>query len=210
MGTRRTRDVLVERATRDVDETLVHLRERLRADASGPMRALETAVFSLVGLLNPRGRIAKDIDHLLDVAQRIEAGEDPRKVAREMLHDTLRLWEINLVVRVKDPLFQHILDVSERIYADRLPDFARMGAVPDATDYPDLVRRAFPDRAHADRIVDENGNEVLRIIDLAHAHPQLVRLPRAWTLKLTGIARDMVTWKIEQVRHELDEIYSGA
>lgn len=201
------RDVLVERATRDVDDTIQHLRERLREESKGWLRALETVVFSLITLINPRGRIARDIDHLMTVAKRVEAGEDARTVAHEMLHDTLRLWELNLVIRIKDPLFQHALEVSERLYAERLPDFARMAAIENPLDYADLVRRAFPDRAYVDAIVHTNGEEVLRILTLARANPQLIRIPKSWMPKLLDIGEDMVKWKIHEVHRELDDIY---
>lgn len=203
-----SRDVLVDRAARDVEDTLEHIRRRLRAQPGALWRAIELGVLGLVGLLDPRGRIAKDVDKVIALAKRHDAGEDAGRLAREHLDDTLRLVEINLVMRVKDPEFARVLDASERIFRERLPDFARMVHVESPQDYPDLVRRAFPDRAEADRIVDENAAEIMGLVHHVERHPHLLRVPAGWVPKLAQLGRDLIEWKVADVRRELDEIYA--
>lgn len=202
-----SRDVLIERAARDVEETLAHIRQRLRDEPGALWRGIEFGVLGLVSLLDPRGRIAKDVDKVIALAQRYQAGEDAGELARGHLHETLRLVELNLAMRVKDPEFRYILDTSERIFRERLPDFARMIAVEEPADYAELVRRAFPEREEAERIVDENAAEVLSLVAHVERHPQLLRVPAGWVPKLARLGRELIEWKVADVRRELAEIY---
>ncbi len=204
------RHVLTDRGTRDVQESLTQLQKRLAEASRGPWLALEKVVFGLVRLMNPEKRISRDIDALMTLAARVDAGEDPATLAKDHLESTLRPWELAIVIRTKHPEFHRILEISEHIFAKRLPDFARMAAVVEPTSYPDLVRRAFPDRAHVDTIVRENGADVLALLDRIADHPDMLRIPRSWAPKLMGIAREMVAWKLDAVRREVDEIYADA
>lgn len=201
------RDVLVERAARDVEETLEELKRRLRAGPGGLTRALELGVLGLVGLLDPRGRIQRDVDKLLDVARRHREGADAAALARHHIHDTLGVRELNLVLRVKEPAFAQLLSLSERVFRERLPDLARMAAVDEPAGYPDLVRRAFPDRAEVEGIVDENVRDVLAMLAHVERNPRILRVPASWLPKLVGLAREMIAWKLDEVRREVDDIY---
>lgn len=203
------RDVLVDRARRDVQDSLAYLRERLRREPRGLMRGLELGVLGLVSLVNPEARIGHDVDKVVAVARRHLAGEPAAALASEALHETLGTRELALVVRVKEPAFQHVLDVAERVFRERLPDFSRMISVEEPADYPDLVRRAFPDRALVERIVAENAKDVVELIAHFRAHPHLLRLPRSWVPKATLIADEMVAWKLVEVAREVDDIYGA-
>ena len=203
--------ILLDHAERDLDEGLEYVRRRLKENASGPLaflaRGLEAAVMGGVSMLELRPRLREDVAFLLQLAEQVRAGADPRKLADEHLSRVLRLKELNLVVKVKDPAFQPVLDLCREAFAARLPDLARMAAVEDARDYDDLLLRAFPDRAEPEKIVRENRELMLRVFEHAERNPQLVRVPGGLMPKIAQIARDVTEWKTQQVMAGLDEAY---
>jgi hypothetical protein len=203
--------ILLAKAEADLDAGLAHLRERLASEAHGPLaflaRAVESAVMGGLAALELRPRLRDDVQFLVDLARRVQAGEDPERLAAENVARVLRLRELGLLVRTKDPRFQPVLDRCREDMARRLPDLAHMVAVPDPRDYDDLLLRAFPTRETPDRIVAENGALMAWIFDQADAHPELLRIPRNLVPKLTRIGRDVTRWQIDRVQRGLDEAY---
>lgn len=203
-------DVIVERAKLDFDEGLAHARERIRA-TNGRLAgaALDALVMGAVKALGIRARMGDDVRHLLSLAHRVNAGEDPRKLAAEHLDHVLRMKQtMHLIAKEDDPEFQHVKRLALDLFADRLPDLARMAAVKDPASYDDLVRQAFPDRAHVDAMIDDNGARVTAIVDHLEKHPHVLHAPRGLALKMASTAREMIHWKVEQVKRGVDEIYA--
>lgn len=202
-------DLIVERASRDFEEGLAHARHRIR-ETHGRIAAvtLDALVMTAVGALHLRARMRDDVRHLVGLAHRVAEGEDARKLAEEHLDHVLRLKrQMHLIANEDDPEFQHVKALALDLFAKRLPDLARMATVPEPKDYGDLVRRAFPDRAHVDALVDENGATVGRIVDHLEKHPHVLHMPRALAAKVATTAREMIAWKIAEVRRGVDEIY---
>lgn len=206
--------ILLDHAERDLDEGLEHVRRRLKESASGPLaflaRGLEAAVLGGVAMLELRPRLREDVAFLLDLAGQVEAGADPAKLAGEHLARVLRLKELNLIVKVKDPAFQPILDLCREAFAARLPDLARMAAVPEPRDYDDLLVRAFPDRKEPERIVRANRDLMLGIVEHAERNPHLLRMPSGFIPRVALIARDVTEWKTAEVLRGIEEAYGPA
>lgn len=203
--------ILLEHAERDLDEGLEYVRRRLKEDAKGAFaflaRGLEAAVLGGVAALELRPRMREDVRFLLDLAMQAHAGADVAGLADEHLPRVLRLKDLNLVVKVKDPDFQPALAWCREAFLARLPDLARMASVPDPVDYDDLLRKAFPDRAEAERIVRENRELMLRLFDHAERNPHLLRIPSSFVPRVAELARDVTEWKTREVMRGLDEAY---
>lgn len=203
--------ILLDHAERDLDEGLDHVRRRLKESASGPLaflaRGLEAAVLGGVAMLELKPRLREDVAFLLRLADQVAAGADPRKLADEHVSRVLRLKELNLLVKVKDPAFQPILDLCRESFAARLPDLARMAAVPDPRDYDDLLLKAFPDRAEPEKIVAENHALMMRVIEHVERNPHLLRMPRSFTPRVAELAREVTEWKTKEVLRGLDDAY---
>lgn len=203
--------IILAKAEADLDAGLHHLRERLASEAHGPLaflaRGVEAAVMGGITALELRPRMRDDVTFLMDLAKRVNAGEDPAILAKENIARVLRVRELNLVVRVKDPDFQPVLARCEAEMAMRLPDLGRMVAIEDPKDYDDLLLRAFPTRELPDRIVAENTALMEWIFEHALAHPHVVRLPRSLLPKLATLGRDVTRWQTARVLRGLDEAY---
>lgn len=206
--------ILLDHAERDLEEGLDFVRRRLKESTTGPLaflaRGLEAAVLGGVAALELRPRLREDAAFLLDLAEQVNAGADPRKLAEENVARVLRLKELNLIVKVKDPAFQPVLDLCRDAFAARLPDLARMAAVPEPRDYDDLLVRAFPDREEPERIVRENRDLMARIVEHAEKNPHLLRMPSGFVPKVAALARDVTEWKTAQVLRGIDEAYGPA
>lgn len=205
--------LLLDHAERDLEEGLDFVRRRLRESAKGPFglvaRGLEAAVLAGLAALELRPRLREDVALLLRLADEVAAGADPRKVADENLARVLRLKDLNLVVKVKDPAFQPVLELCRAAFATRLPDLARMAAVQDPADYDDLLRKAFPDRAVAEQIVRENRELMMRVVEHAERNPRLLRMPDGFVPRVAEIAREVTEWKTREVLRGIDEAYAG-
>lgn len=204
-------DIIVDRAKLDFDEGLAYARERIRATHGRLAGAtLDALVMGAVKALHVRARMGDDVRHLLSLAHRVDAGEDARKLAEEHLDHVLRMKQtMHLVAKADDPEFQHVRALALDLFTERLPDLARMAAVKDPADFDDLVRKAFPARAHVDRMVEDNGVRVVAIVDHIDKHPHVLHAPRGLALKMAATAREMIQWKLDQVKRGVDEIYSG-
>lgn len=207
----RAEALLVERAEAALEAGLQYKVERIRA-AGHPVlaRAMEAGVVGAVSLIQLRERFRDDVLFLCSLARRAHAGEDPERLADENLARALRLRELALVAREKDPDFQPLLAQARDLMARRLPDLACMVAVEEPRDYDDLVRRAFPDRERVEALVEDNRVRVLRMVEHVAAHPHVLRVPRAWLGRLEGVGRDVVEWQAARVLKGLDEIYAQA
>ncbi|GEM_PF-4539868 len=203
--------ILLAKAEADLDAGLHHLRERLSQEAHGPLaflaRGVEAAVMGGLAALELRPRLREDVQFLLDLARRVDAGEDALRLARENAPRVLRLRELNLIVKVKDARFQPVLERCEAEMARRLPDLATLARVESAKDYDDLLLQAFPTRELPDRIVEENTALMEWVFDHADANPDLLRLPRSLVPKLTLIGRDVTRWQTQRVKQGLDQLY---
>lgn len=206
----RAESILVARAEVDLEAGIAYKMERIRA-AAHPFfaRAMESGVLGAISLIQLRERFREDVLFVCTLARRAHAGEDPRKLADEHVARAMRLKELALIARVKDPEFEALLALARDLMADRLPDLGRMVTVEDPVDYDDLVRRAFPDRKRVDDLVEDNRVRVLRIVGHVAAHPHLLRIPRAWVGKLEEVGRDVVEWQTARVRRGVDEIYAA-
>ena len=206
--------ILLDHAEHDLDEGLDFVRRRLKESGSGPLaflaRGLEAAVLGGVAMLELRPRLREDVVVLLDLAAQVRAGADPGKLAEENVARVLRLRELNLVVKVKDPAFQPVLDLCREAFAARLSDLARMEGVPDPRDYDDLLVKAFPDREAPERIVRENRDLMMRIVDHAERNPHLLRMPTGFVPRVAQLAREVTEWKTEQVMRGIDDVYGPA
>lgn len=208
-STSRAEVLLAERAQRDLEEGIHHNARRIR-ESGHPFlaRAMDAAVMGAISLIQLRERFKEDVRFVCALARRVNAGEDPATVAAENVAHAMRLKELALVAREKDPEFAGVIDRARSILAKRLPDLGRMVAVEDPADYDDLVRKAFPDRARVDLIVEENRVDVLSVIDHIAKHPHLLRVPRAWVPKMRDIATEVVEWETARVKKGVDEIYA--
>lgn len=198
------------RAERDFEDGLAHARETIRQGSGRIVAAsLDALVMGAVGALELRQRMREDVRFLIGLAHRVERGEDPARLADENLARALRLKQLSLVAREKDPNFRFVLDVCRENFAKRLPDLARMVGVPEPKDYEDVVRRAFPDKAHVQAIVRDNRAFTLAITDHLERHPDLLRVPRATVPRFAAIARDMIEWQTARILRSVDEIYDS-
>ena len=206
--------ILLDHAERDLDEGLAFVRQRLRESAKGPFafvaRGLEAAVVAGLAAIELRPRLREDVAFLLDLCAQVDAGADPRKLAEEHLARVLRLRELGLVVKVKDPAFQPVLDLCREAFAARLPVLARMARVPEPRDYDDLLVRAFPERDEPERIVRANRDLMLAIVAHAEKNPSLLRLPHALVPRVVELAREVTEWKTKEVLRGIDEAYGPA
>lgn len=204
-------DVIVQRAVEDFEEGLVHLRAELRRTHGRIVgAALDAAMTGAVNALDVRDMMRDDVRHLVGLAHQVNAGADARKLAEENLERVLRMkHKMAFIAREKDPEFRVVLDLARACFAARLVDLARMAAVDSPKDYDDLVRRAFPERAHVDRIVEENAAFVRDVVAHLETHPQLLRVPQALVPKLAQTARDFIAWKVDAVRRGVDQIYAA-
>lgn len=202
--------ILVARAREDLEAGIRYKVERIRASVHPLLaRAMEAGVLGAVSLIQLRERFRDDVLFLCALARRANAGEDPGTLADEHVARALRLRELALIAREKDPEFQPLLAMARDLMARRLPDLGRMVAVEDPRDYDDLVRRAFPDRSHVEDLVEDNRVRVLAIVDHVAAHPHLLRIPRAWVGKLRDVGRDVIEWETARVLKGVDEIYAS-
>ena len=205
--------LILERAEQDLEEGLEWVRQRLRDPRRGhsPIvaRAMEVGVMGAVSTLQLRPRYKDDVLFLLGLARRVNAGESAVDLAREHLPRALRMRELSLVARVKDAEFQPVLDLTRAIFAARLPDLARMVAVPDPASYPDLVRRAFPDPQYVVGFVEENRNLMFDIVGHVEARPRLLRLPSSWVPGLASVAREVVDWETQRVVASVRAMYDA-
>ncbi|HVM44385.1 MAG TPA: hypothetical protein VM582_00515 [Candidatus Thermoplasmatota archaeon] len=203
--------LIIERAQQDFEDGLAYARSRIRATHGKIVGAsLEALVMGAVAALHVRTRMRDDVRQLLALAHRVDAGEDARALAEQHLDHVLRLKSaMHLIAREDDPEFKVIRAMALDLFALRLPDLARMAAVPDPADFDDLVRKAFPDRAHVDAMIDDNAARVLAIVAHLESHPHVLHAPRALAPKLAAMARDMTAWKVAEVRRGVDEIYAA-
>lgn len=218
-------DLIVQRAEKDFEDGLVHARQRIKETHGFLAGAtLDALITGAVAALHVRTRMAKDVRELIDIARRVETaakrgadgsadpsskGEDARKLGAVHLDHILRLKRgMHLIAREDDPAFLYIRERCLDLFEARLPDLARMAAVEGPKDYADLVRRAFPDRAHVDAMVDDNAARVAAILDHLEKNPHVLRMPQAMAPKLAHSAREFLTWKVADVKKGVDEIYA--
>lgn len=200
--------LILQRAELDLDEGIVHARETARAHAPALLKgAYEAAVMTAITTIHLRSRFREDVTFLLELAHRVNGGDDPETLARANLTRVLHEPQLAVLARHKDPEFAPLLEWSRANFAARLPDLARMVAVHAPADYDALVREAFPDRKRVDDIVEANRAHVQRVVSHLEAHPHLLRLPHAWVPRLAATAREVVDWQTERVRKGVDEIY---
>src|SRR5438874_5980665 len=141
--------LILEVAERDLQEGLAHARDLVRARFSRSLfeKPLEAGIFGALHTLRLEARLRDDVKLLCALARRVNAGESAEALAAENIDRVLRLRELGILARTKEPEFHALLDRARAYFAARLPDLARMVAIDDAADYPELVRRAFPDRS---------------------------------------------------------------
>ena len=206
----RADEILLERAQLDFEEGLAHLRDSIREGNGRIVGAtLDAVIMGAIATLGIRARMKEDVRHLLDLAHRVAAGEDPRPLAAEHLDRVLRLKRsMHLIAREDDPAFQHVRALALDLFARRLPDLARLATVADPEDYDDLVRKAFPARAEVDAIVDDNARVVEEIIAHVERNPHVLLAPRAMLPRIAAMARGELAWKLAVVRKGVDEIYA--
>lgn len=204
-------DILIERAQKDFDDGLLHTRAQMKSKHGLIVgTTLDGLVMTAVTALGMRSRMKEDVLLLLGLAHRVAAGEDPRPLAEANLHHVLRLKsKMNLIAREDDPDFQPIKTMALALFIKRLPDLARLATVRDPTDYGDLVRKAFPERGPVDIMVEENAQTMLAIIEHLETHPHVLRMPSGFAPKVAIMARDMIVWKVSEVKRGVDAIYSA-
>lgn len=206
----RADDLIVERAMEDLEAGIQHKAVLIRRSGHPLLaRAIEAGVNGAVATLQLRSKFRDDVRFVLSLAHRCNAGEDPAALADEHIERALRMKEMSLIVREKDPAFPPLLHKNRDLLAKRLPDLARMAAVPDPADYDDLVRKAFPDRKAAETIVRENHDHVLGLVEHVAAHPHLLRVPQSWVPRLRDVAVELLEWQTARVMKGIDEIYSA-
>lgn len=207
-STSKAEAILAERAERDLEEG-IHFNARRIRESGHPFfaRAMDAGVMGAISLIQLRERFKEDVRFVCGLARRVNEGEDSAALAAENISRAMRLKELALVAREKDPEFAGVLDRARGILAKRLPDLGRMVAVEDPKDYDDIVRRAFPDRARVELIVEENRVDVLAIIEHVATHPHLLRVPRSWVPKMRDIAVEVIEWETARVLKGVDEIY---
>lgn len=204
-------DILVARAEADLETGLAHTRAELKRKHNVFVSAtLDGIVMTAVAAISLRTRMKEDVRLLLGVAHEVAQGADPRPLAEKHLDHVLRLKsKMNLIAREDDPEFQAIRAMALDLFVKRLPDLAKMVSVADPKDYDDIVRRAFPDRAYVDAMVDDNARVMFAIIDHLEKHPHVLRIPQGLSGKMASMARDMTTWKAAEVKRGVAEIYSA-
>lgn len=208
MSPTRAESILVERAQLDLAAGIEYKLARIRASGHPFLaRAMEAGVSGAISLIQLRERFREDVLFLCSLARRANAGEDPGRLADEHLPRALRLRELSLIAREKDPAFQPLLAMARELMARRLPDLGRMVAVEDPRDYDDLVRRAFPARKHVEDLVMDNRARVLQILEHVAANPHLLRVPRSWLPKLGEVSRDVIEWETARVLRGVEDIY---
>lgn len=200
--------LILQRAEQDLDEGIAHARHVAREHAPALLKgAYEAAVTTAITTIHLRSRFRDDVTFILELAHRVDGGDDPEELAREHLPRVLHEKELALLARTKDPEFQPLVEWARENFAARLPDLATMVAVKAPASYEALVRAAFPDRKRVDAIVDANAAHVLRVVAHLEAHPHLLRLPHAWAPRLARTAREVVEWQTARVRRGVEEIY---
>lgn len=202
--------LIMQRAEEDLDEGIAYARVLARKNASPAFLAgaYEAAVNTAIATIHLKTRFKDDVAFLLELAHRVNGGDDPEALARENLARAIHLKELGLIAKEKDPAFQPILDASRDNFAKRLPDLARMVAVRSPPSYPDLVRSAFPHRAEVDKMLDENRDHVVWVVEHLEKNPHLLRLPAAFLPRLARTAREVVEWQTARVKKGVDEIYA--
>ena len=203
-------DIIVKRAELDFEQGLAHARQRIK-ETHGFLVAttLDALVTGAVAALHMRTRMAKDVRELIDISRRVQKGEDARKLSAAHLDHILRLKRgMHLIAREDDPAFLAIREMCLDIFEARLPDLARMATVEGPEDYVDLVRKAFPERAHVDAMIDDNAARVGAIFDHLEKHPHVLRMPQSMAPKLAKTAREFLDWKVADVKQGVDEIYA--
>lgn len=209
----RADELIVERAQQDFEEGLEWVRLRLRDPNRGHStvvaRAMELGVMGAVSTLQLRPRYKDDVHFLLGLAHRVNAGEDPTTLARENLPRVLRMRELALVARVREPPFQRVLDLALDVFQARLPDLARMAAVKEPASYGDLVRRAFPDAKYVLGFIEENREIMTEIVNHFETHPKLLRIPGSWVPSLASVAREVVDWETDRVTTSVRRMFDG-
>ncbi|MFA5862211.1 MAG: hypothetical protein WDA16_11005 [Candidatus Thermoplasmatota archaeon] len=204
--------LILARAELDLDAGIAHTRQLVRQNASPAFLAgaYEAVVNTTLASIHLKTRFRDDVTFLMELAHRVNGGDDPEVLARENLARAVHLKELALIAREKDPEFQPILDATRAHFALRLPDLARMVAVKSPASYSDLVREAFSHRAEVEGIVQANHDHVIWIVDHLEAHPHLLRLPHALVPRLAKTAREVLEWQTARVKRGVDEIYAGA
>ena len=208
-STKTSDEIIVERAQKDFEDGLAHARQRIK-ETHGRFAgaALDALVASAVAALHVRARMPTDVRELIAIARRAQKGEDARALCAAQLDHVLRLKRgMHLIAREDDPEFQRIREMTLDLFEARLPDLARMASVEGAADYADLVRKAFPDRAHVDALVDDNTRRVEAILAHLEGHPHILRMPQSMAPKLSQSAREFLAWKVADVKRGVDEIY---
>lgn len=209
MSSNTSEELILRRAEVDLEAGIAYNVTRIRASGHPIFaRAMEAGVNAAIHTIRLRQQFRGDVHFVCDLARRAHAGEDPVKLADEHVARALRIKELSLIAREKDPEFQVVLRHARDLLAARLPDLGRLLAIDAPADYDDLVRRAFPERKHVESIVADNRLRVLAILDHVAQHPHLLRVPASWIPKLQGIARDLVEWETARVLEGVDEIYS--
>lgn len=201
--------LLVECAERDFERGLARMRERIRA-AHGPFvgPTIDALVVGAVATLRLRARRRDDMRFLIELARRVQAGEDERKLAAEHIDHVLRLRDaMSAIARADDPDLAPARDIALDLFARRLPDLARLAAVDEAADYDDLVRKAFPDKREVETIVEDNLRAAERIVAHLERHPRLLRVPTTLAPRIAQTAREFLAWKTSDVKRGVDEIY---
>lgn len=203
-------DIIVRHAELDFEQGLAHARQRVK-ETHGRISgaALDALITTAVAALHVRTRMAKDVRELIGIARRAEQGENARELGAAHLDHILRLKRgMHLIAREDDPEFLRVREMALDLFEARLPDLARMAAVREPRDYADLVRKAFPDRAHVDALVDDNARRVEAMLDHLEKHPHILRMPQALAPKLAHSTREFLDWKVADVKRGVDEIYA--
>lgn len=204
---------ILQRAEQDLDEGLDHVRKLLKEQGKGPLafiaRGLEMAVLGGLAALELRPRMREDVTFLMGLAERVNRGEDPARLVEENLPRALRLKELSLLAKVKDPAFAPVQAKAKEIFLARLPDLARMVAVSQPASYEDLVVRAFPEKEHVVRIVRENRDGLVWVVDHAERNPHLLRLPKNLVPRIAALAREVTDWQTARVLAAVDAMYAA-
>lgn len=206
-------DLLARQAEIDFEEGLAFLRQRLRQNEDHPTlvaRAMEGGILAAIATLQLRPRYRDDVLFLLSLAHRVARGEDPCALARANVQRALRMRELALVARVKDPAFAGVERIALGVFEARLPDLARLVVVGEAPDYDHLVRAAFPERGRVEAMVRENQGAMLALVAHVEASPGLLRIPSSWVPSLSSTAREMIEWETDRVLGGVARIYAPA
>ncbi len=203
-------ELIIAQAEKDVEAGVGRAIELVHAGHSRPVAiALDGLVRTAIRTLRVRERVHDEVGFVLALARRHAAGEDAATLAAEGVPELLRRKRTHLVVRVNAPSYGELVASFEAALTARLPDLARLVAVDDAADYPALLRTAFPDRAEADAILDEQAVWIREVIAHFGQHPDLLRVPRRLVARLVDTAGDMIEWQIERARADVDAAYAA-